>query len=139
MDTHVIEHVPFYHSVDHQGIGKAAVVAGLDLYVRAYAASVADAASHGGLEFMCKRIGDMSDRAVLVAVRIVYRLYATAAWGIVFCRGHFELTSVRQRPYALDQTLSERAGADNDGPVHVLQRSGYDFRCRCGAGVNQHH
>ena len=127
MIAHIFEGILLHHTVEHQRISQAAVLVGLDDDVGRDAASVAYDAAAGGLEFVRQRVGDVSHGAVFIAVRIVNRLHAAAAGGVVLGRSEFQLPAVRQGTNALHKALAEGASADDDGPVEVLEGAGHDF------------
>ena len=68
---------------------------------------------------------------ILVITQGVWLLDASARWSIVAGDGKTDEAVVRELYLLLNQTLTERAAADDGGTVVVLHGTGKDFGRRC--------
>ena len=84
-----LESILLNDSVENERVSEAAVFMAFYFEIGGDATAVAYYPSGSSLEFMGKRIGNMSDAAVFIAVGIVYRLDAASRRSIVLCSRDF--------------------------------------------------
>ena len=124
----IVDDILVDDSSKYKCIYKSAVFREIDIVVRCDSASVPYDSSSSGSELSGKRIRNMSYASVFIAVRIVDCLDASSARRLIFRRSDLHLSIVRQRLDGLYQTLSVASLSHDCGPVHILERSGYNLR-----------
>ena len=103
-----------------------------------HAAAVVHFAARFGRILLDQRIGYGPYAAVFGPMRIVDRLDAASAGGVVFGSGEFQVGVVADRAGRLYEPLAERALTEQYAAVEVLESSRYDLCGRGRGAVDQH-
>ena len=106
--------------------------------VGGYTASVAHDAPAARRKDACQAVGNTVDGAVGVSVAVVDSLNEASARDIVFCHGHLQHIVVGKIARYLHEPFAERARADDNSAVEILNCPGKNLAGRGCPLVDEH-